>query len=147
MFTGRDSLFVRLLILFITRKDLTQNSLQRITGMSAGKISQEVNHLLEMGLIERAETSKKGKITYCANSAGLVFLSITRYTIGKLVNWEESLIEMKKELEDNKKELGKLNGYKRLYGFTEAIINMISNYKKAIDTLDDAIESLKKKIQ
>ena len=91
--------------------------------MSAGKISQEVNHLLEMGLIERAETSKKGKITYCANSAGLVFLSITRYTIGKL------------------------NGYKRLYGFTEAIINMISNYKKAIDTLDDAIESLKKKIQ
>jgi DNA-binding transcriptional regulator GbsR (MarR family) len=147
MFTGRDPLFVRLLILFITRKYLTQNTLQKITGMSAGKISQEVNHLLEMGLIERAETSKKGKITYCASSAGVAFLSITRYTIGKLVNWEESLAKMKKELEDNKKELGQLNGYKRLYRFTEAIVNLISNYKKALDTLDNAIESLKKETQ
>ena len=60
MFTGRDPLFVRLLVLFITRKHLTQATLQRITGMSAGKISQEVNHLLDMGLIEIEKTSKKG---------------------------------------------------------------------------------------
>lgn len=143
MFTGRDPLFVRLLILFLTRKYLTQNTLQKITGMSAGKISQEVNHLFDMGLIERAETSKKGKITYCARSAGLSFLSITRHTIGKLVNWEESLVEMKKDLEDNKEELGDLNGYKRIYGFTEAIVNLISNYKKSTHTLDKAIESLR----
>ena len=147
MFTGRDPLFVRLLMLFVTRKYLTQNILQRITGISAGKISQEVNHLLDMGLIQRVETSKKGKITYCASSAGLAFLSITRHTIGKLVNWEESLIEMKKELENNNEELGSLNGYKRLYRFTKEILNLISNYKKAIDTLDDAIESLKKEIK
>jgi DNA-binding transcriptional regulator GbsR (MarR family) len=143
MFTGRDPLFVRLLILFVTRKYLTQNTLQKITGMSAGKISQEVNHLLDMGLIERAETTKKGKITYCSSSAGLAFLSITRHTIGKLVNWEKGIVEMKKELEDNKEELGKLNGYKRLYSLTEYIVNLISNYKKAIDTLDNTIESLK----
>ena len=86
---GRDPLFIRLLILFVSRKYLTQNTLQKITGMSAGKISQEVNHLLDMDLIERAEITKKGKITYCASSAGLAFLSITRHIIGKLVNWEE----------------------------------------------------------
>jgi len=146
MFTGREPLFVRLLMLFVTRKYLTQNTLQKITGISAGKISQEVNHLLDMGLIERAETSKKGKITYCTSSAGLAFLSITRHTIGKLVNWEESLTKMKKELEYNKEELGNLNGYKRLYRFTKEILKLISNYKKAIDTLDDAIESIKKDI-
>ena len=146
MFTGRDPLFVRLLMLFVTRKYLTQNTLQKITGISAGKISQEVNHLLDMGLIKRAETSKKGKITYCTSSAGLAFISITRHTIGKLVNWEESLTEMKKELEYNKEELGSLNGYKRIHKFTKEILNLISNYKEAIDTLDDAIESLKKDI-
>ena len=51
---------------------------------------------------------------------------------------------MKKELEDNKGELEPLNGYKRLYGFTEALINLILSYKKAINALDNAIESLKK---
>ena len=61
------------------------------------------------------------------------------------MNWEESLVEMKKELEENKKELGNLNGYKRLYKFTEAIVKLISNYKKATDTLEDAIESYKNK--
>ena len=143
MFLGRDPLFIRLLILFITRKHLTQATLQRITSMSAGKISQEVNQLLNMGLIEITETSKTGKITYCAQSAGIVFLSLTRHIIERLVKWEDNLVEMKKELEDNQGELGNLNGYKRLHGFTEAIVRLISNYKKSIDILDNAIELLK----
>ena len=143
LFTGRDPLFVRLLILFMTRKELTQITLRNITGMSAGRISQEVNHLLEMDLIEIAETSKQGKITYHAKSAGIAFLSLTKHIIGRLLKWEESLTEMKKELVDNQAEFGNLNGYKRLREFTEVILKLIFNYKRATDTLDKAIDSLK----
>ena len=143
IFTGRDPLFVRILILFITRKELTQITLRKITGMSAGRISQEVNQLLEMDLIEIAETSKRGKITYHTKSAGIAFLSMTKHIIGRLLKWEESLTEMNKELVANQAEFGNLNGYKRLRGFTESILKLISNYKKATDTLDKAIDSLK----
>ena len=57
MFSTRDPLFIKLLGLFMTRKYLTQKTLKRITGLSAGKISQEVHHLLEDGLIEKAEVT------------------------------------------------------------------------------------------
>jgi len=143
IFTGRDPLFVRLLTLFMTRKELTQITLRKITGMSAGRISQEVNHLLDMNLIEIVDTSKQGKITYQAKSAGIAFLSLTKHIIGRLLKWEESLTEMKKELVQGQTELGNLNGYKRLRGFTESILKLISNYNKATDTLDKAIVSLK----
>ena len=143
LFTRRDPLFVRLLVLFITRKYLTQTTIQKITGMSAGRVSQEVNMLLDMDLIEIAETSKKGKITYYVKSAGVAFLSMTNHIIGRLLKWEESLTEMQKELEDNQAAFGNLNGYKRVRGLTEVLVKMIANYKIATDILDEAMVSLK----
>lgn len=143
LLAGRDPLFVRILILFITRKYLTQTTLREITGMSAGRISQEVNTLLDMDLIEIAETSKKGKITYCAKSAGMVFLSMLNQLVGGYLESEESLIEMKEELEGNRAELENLNGYKRLRELTDVMIKIISSYKKTAGTLDKAIDSLK----
>ena len=45
MFSTRDPMFIRILGYFMTRKYLTQKTLKRITGLSSGKISEEVNQL------------------------------------------------------------------------------------------------------
>ena len=61
-FAPRDPLFIKILMLFITRQHLTQKTIQDITGMSTGKISKEVNNLLKLGFIKIVDKSKKGKL-------------------------------------------------------------------------------------
>ncbi|MFW9970951.1 MAG: MarR family transcriptional regulator, partial [Candidatus Odinarchaeota archaeon] len=83
MFSSRDPMFIRILGYFITRKYLTQKKLQRITGLSAGKISEEVNLMAENGLVEIAYISPKGKITYGAESAGEMLLKFSKSIINR----------------------------------------------------------------
>lgn len=140
MFSSRDPMFIRILGYFITRKFLTQKTLQRITGLSAGKISEEVNLLLENGLIEKVQVSEKGKITYGAKSAGLLFLQFTRSIINKMVMWEGKLKKIRSELEINRKDLERLDGYSRIYKMNEFLLDSISNYRRFIVAIDNIIE-------
>lgn len=130
IFSNRDPLFIRILFLFITRKFLTQKTIQDITGMSAGKISEEVNILLDMDLIKIKNKSKTGKITYSASSAGEVLLSFTGSIINKLVKLENELISMKEDLESKSEYLKNLNGYERLYQNFKQFSESIKKYKK-----------------
>lgn len=135
LFSNRDPLFIKILFLFITRKFLTQKTIQDITGMSAGKISEEVNILLDMDLIKIKNKSKTGKITYSASSAGEVLLNFTRSIINKLVKLENELIRMKEELESKSEGLKNLNGYGRLSQNFKHFSDSIKKYKKISMTL------------
>jgi DNA-binding transcriptional regulator GbsR (MarR family) len=140
MFTSRDPMFIRILGYFITRKYLTQKKLQQITGLSAGKISEEVNLLLENGLIEKSDISPKGKITYGAESAGLILLKLSRSIINRMTKWNDELVKMRSELEENKNYLKTLNGYTRIYKINQFLLNSISNYQIFIDMVDKVLE-------
>ncbi len=137
MFVGRDPVFIRILGLFMTRKYLTQKTLQKITGLSAGKISEEVNFFLEMGLIEKADVSKKGKIIYSANSAGLILLKFSKSIINRMVKWEQDLEEMKLDLENNKKSLENEKGFTRIVELNDYFLGAIKKYKKSFEVMDE----------
>ncbi len=141
MFSSRDPMFIRILGYFITRKYLTQKTIQKITGLSVGKISEEVNLLLENGLVEKSEISTRGKITYGAESAGMILLKFSRAVINRFAKWNDMLKKMRVELEDNKNDLEGLNGYIRIYKINEFLIDSISNYKIFIDTLDKVLKA------
>ena len=141
MFSSRDPMFVKILGFFITRKYLTQKRLQKITGLSAGKISEEVNLLLEDGLIEKSDVSPKGKITYGAESAGKLLLKFSRAVISRMAIWDHELKKMKRELDINRKNLEILNGYTRIYKICEFILETISSYEHFIDMVDKVLEA------
>jgi len=141
MFFGRDPMFIRILGLFMTRKYLTQKSLQGITGLSAGKISEEVNQFLEFGLIEKADVSEKGKIVYSANSAGLILLKFSKSIINRMVKWEQELEEMKFELENKRDILKNQKGYDRIVELNDYFLNAIKKYKKSFDIMDEKVRS------
>lgn len=143
MFSDRDPFFVKIFALFITRKYITQKTLKKVTGLSAGKVSEEVNHLLNMGLIEKGEITKKGKITYVASSVGLMYLRFSRHSLTNLIDWEKEFLEMKTELNTKKSALERLEGYKRIKELNAFFLEIISNYKKTLENLDKAIQSLK----
>lgn len=141
MFFGRDPVFIRLLTLFMTRKFLTQKTLQRITGLSAGKISEELNLLLEMDLIEKADISKKGKIIYSAESAGLILYKFSKTIINRMIKWKQDLEELKIELEKNKNLLENEKGYNRILELNNFFLDIIEKYKKPFARMDEKLSS------
>jgi len=141
MFSSRDPMFIRILGYFITRKYLTQKKLQRITGLSAGKISEEVNLLLENGLIEKSDISPKGKITYGAESAGIMLLKFSRAVITRMAKWDDKLQKIRLELEEKRNDLETLNGYTRIYKINEFLLDSISKYKIFIDMVDKVLKA------
>ncbi|MFX0028714.1 MAG: hypothetical protein ACFE8B_05865 [Candidatus Hermodarchaeota archaeon] len=141
MFTGRDPTFIKILGLFMTRKYLTQKTLQKITGLSAGKISEEVNQFLEMGLIDKAHVSKKGKIIYSANSAGLILLKFSKSILSRMVKWEQELEKMKLELENNKELLENELGYERILNYYTYFLDATISYKKSFEAIDNEVKS------
>jgi DNA-binding transcriptional regulator GbsR (MarR family) len=145
LFEGRDQFFLKVFGLFITRQYLTQNTIKKVTGFSIGKVSEEVNNLLEMDLIKISHTSKYGKITYEASSAGLMLLNYAKAILEKLASWESKLVTMKKELDESMKKLQNLYGYNTIYEKTVLYIQIISKYSNLLDQIENAITEIKNK--
>ncbi|MFX1390770.1 MAG: hypothetical protein ACFE9Z_11955 [Promethearchaeota archaeon] len=140
MFSSRDPMFVRILGYFITRKYLTQSRLKKITGLSVGKISQEVNSLLENGLIQVGDVSENGKITYIAESAGILLLKFSRAIINRMTRWEEEIQKMREELEENKFNLEELDGFSQVYKMSNFLLDAISRYRRFINIVDKILK-------
>lgn len=138
MYSTRDPMFIRILGYFLTRKYLTQKTLKNVTGLSVGKISEEVNQLLDNELVHIAHTSDKGKITYCADS--LILLRFSRHIINRMIKWEKHLENIKLELEKNKSKIGTLKGFSQLYRISNYVLSTISEYSGYINKIDEIVE-------
>ncbi|MFX1311535.1 MAG: hypothetical protein ACFFHD_02840 [Promethearchaeota archaeon] len=138
MFSTRDPIFIKILGYFMTRIYLTQETLQKITSVSAGKISEDVNELLEDNLIYKAKISSKGKITYGADS--LILLRFARHIIKRMTKWVKELETIKIELETKKLKLENLNGYTQIYKIYDYTLNTILKYTEYIKKMDQVIK-------
>ena len=143
LFEGRDQFFLKVFGLFMTRQYLSQKTIKQVTGFSVGKISEEVNLLLEMGLIQIAHTTKYGKIIYEASSAGILLLTFTKTIIQKLASWREKLIKMKEDLDEKKEDLKDLYGYDEIYEKTAFNLEMIEKYGQVFDKIEQSIRLMR----
>jgi len=141
IYSIRGEITSKILFYFITRKDLTQSELQSLTGFSAGKISQELNNFLEYNLIKISRRSKP----WIYSMESIVVESFSRaITLLKTnIKWEAKFLELKEELEVNRVELQKLNGYDEVKDFLEVNLMRFSGYKIVIKLWED----LKKKYE
>ncbi|MFW9772884.1 MAG: hypothetical protein ACFFEO_12070 [Candidatus Thorarchaeota archaeon] len=137
--SARGKITSTLLFYFITRKCITQKKLQELTGYSAGKISQEINNFMELNLIKISENSKPRIYSMESIMAETFSRAINLLKIN--IKWEPKLLKIKRELEENKKILEKLNGYEKIENFVEENLFRFSGYKKIINLWED----LKKK--
>jgi DNA-binding transcriptional regulator GbsR (MarR family) len=141
IFYIRGEITSKILFYFITRKDLTQYELQNLTGFSAGKISQELNNLLEFNLIEISKRSKPW--IYTMESVVAETFSRAIALLKSNIKWETKFLEIKGELEENEEELQKLNGFDEVRDFIEANLMRFSGFKRIIKLW----EELKKKYE
>lgn len=143
MFFGKQELFSEVFAYFITRKKLSQKNLRKLTGLSAGKISQEINNLLELGIIRIVEKSEKGKLMYQMDSVSHSFLKISYNILSEYIIWKDKLGKIHSELENNKEKFKKLNGFNEIYCSVNLFLKIIPIY----ENLFYAIEKIKNKME
>ncbi|MFX1451212.1 MAG: hypothetical protein ACFFCM_10245 [Promethearchaeota archaeon] len=141
IFSIRGEITSKILFYFITRKDLSQSKLQKLTGFSAGKISQELNNFLEFDLIKISKNSKPW--VYSMDSVVVETFSRAISLLKANLKWEEQFLEIKRDLEENREELEKLNGYNKIKDFLDANLIRFAGFKNIIKLWED----LKKKYE
>ncbi|MFX1308393.1 MAG: hypothetical protein ACFE9M_02430 [Promethearchaeota archaeon] len=141
IFAVRGEITSKILFYFITRQNLTQSELQNLTGFSVGKISQELNDFLEFDLIKISKKSKPW--VYSMESVAAETLSRAINLLKANLKWEPKFLEIKRELEDNKEDLQKLNGYDKVKDFLEENLRRFVGFKVILKLWED----LKKKYE
>ena len=141
LFFDQDQLLSIIKSYFITRRDLTQKEVRKLTGLSAGKISQELNSLKKMGLIEESNISKTGEITYSMKSIQKSFLRSSVYAMSQVSKSGKIFKKIKNELEKNKDKYKNLIGYKEISKLVNLLSLSIPLNEKLISTIKDLIDS------
>ncbi|MHA1281557.1 MAG: hypothetical protein ACTSQP_03555 [Promethearchaeota archaeon] len=143
LFLGKREIFSKTLGYFITRRHLTQSDLRELTGLSAGKISQDINTLLDAGIIEVSKISKTGEITYERKSIIASFFTISRRILDIYLRWKERLEEIDSELREEKDNLKKLNGYKKITKILSMYLKLMPYFEKMSEAVDYILKNSK----
>lgn len=131
--TARGEYTSKILNYFLTRRKLTQRKLQELTDISSGKISQEVNDLVDMGIIKIIERTSKGEIIYSMESIQSENFTRGINLVKTALQWEEKFMQIKDELERDKKNLEKLNGYEKIKAIIEENLSLMAGYRKFLE--------------
>jgi len=134
IFSVRGEITSTILFYFITRKNLTQSEIQNLTGFSAGKISQEINDFLEFNLIKISKKSKPW--IYSMESVLVETLSRSINLLKTNLKWEVKFLEMKKDMEENEKELKNFIGYDKVKDFLEVNLIRFTGFKRILNLWD-----------
>jgi len=138
LYSTRNEITSRILLYIIFRKETTQNILKNLTGYSSGKISEELNNLVDSGMIIRKKIPGIRKKVYTFESVEQISTTRVKNIITALLKWEGELDKMKNEMETNRSKLEKMNGYSN-------ILNVIDFYLPTIKLYEKFAESLKEK--
>jgi len=137
MFVIEETRYALPMVYFLTRKQLTQDELRKLTGLSAGLISECINYFLQKRYIELQKIKGIRKRFYSLPS--IVFYNYLRYyhRFNSILEQYSQLKEIKDELDANKEELDNLNGF-------YAIQNRLNEFLKAKPLVDKLTISFKR---
>ena len=122
LFFDQNQIFSMIKSYFITRKYLDQASLRKITGLSAGKVSQELQNLIKMEFIDENKIHNSRKIIYSMESIQKSFIASAINAVKEIAEWQSNLRYIKEELDGDKEKLQGLRGYPEI----SKIVNLFS---------------------
>ena len=124
-FIGQKTTFTTIKIYFITRKSLTQEKLQELTGFSRGTISQELKKLISMGLIEKTSVSNTGEITYLMKNPIIAFIHSFSTLTNDISKFANKIDAIKNDIEKEKDLIEDLHGFDKIYQLVNVLANSI----------------------
>jgi len=134
-FIGEKNSTAEIISFFIARKELTQNKLKELTGLSKGTISQELNDLLKRKIIEEKE-GINGKIKiYTMDSIINGFINSYLSAVKDYLKYKKEFTQIKIKLEQEKEKLQNYEEYDTIYKFVKIFLDSIPITEKIIEML------------
>ncbi len=144
LFGFQKSIYYTIKAYFITRKNLTQDMIHKLTGFSRGKISQELKKLVENAFIEKSKISRTGEITYSMDSPKKAIIKNFFNSQKEIFDFYNELNELKKEMNAEKNEIENLYGYTDVYELLTLLTASLPLTMKVIEVLEKELASLEK---
>jgi len=141
LFSFRSPYVNKIIAYFVSRRFLTQSQIRDLTGFSVGEISQDLNELIEQGLIHVVDKNEKGERIYEMESLKSVLYNRVTRLFTTIINHESQFINIKSEMK-NDITLQKLNGYDDIYQIIEYYLSVIPMYKIFLPKFKSFIDSL-----
>ncbi len=128
----------------ITRKSLTQLELKKLTGLSAGLISEGLNYLKEQGYVDIQKVQGERQRRYTLVSVGY-FNFLKFYKRFKNIAHNKFKLErILDELNKKEDELGEINGYNVIKNRVEEFLDQFNVIDFGIKIFQKALEDFKK---
>ena len=112
------------------RKEISQELLKKLTGYSSGKISQELNNLVDSGIIIRKKIPGIRKKLYTFDTVEQITVTRVKNIIKAMSKWEHELSKMKNEMITNRIKLETMNGYDNILRVIDFYLPTIKAYEK-----------------
>jgi len=135
LFIGQKTTFTTIKIYFITRKSLTQEKLQELTGFSRGTISQELKKLISMALIEKTNVSNTGEITYLMKNPIIAFVHSFSNLMNDISKFADKIDAIKDDIEKEKDLIKDLHGFDKIYQLVNVLANSIPFSLELVKTI------------
>ncbi len=135
LFIGQKNTFTTIKIYFITRKSLTQEKLQELTGFSRGTISQELKKLISMALIEKTNVSNTGEITYLMKNPIIAFVHSFSNLMNDISKFAYKIDALKDDIEKEKDLIEDLHGFDKIYQLVNVLANSIPFSLELVKTI------------
>jgi DNA-binding transcriptional regulator GbsR (MarR family) len=136
IYSTRNEITSRILIYIILRKEISQNLLKKLTGYSSGKISQELNNLVDSGMIIRKKIPGIRKKLYTFESVEKISAARIKNIVAAMTKWEVELAKMKNEMITKRSKLGNMNGYDNVMKVIDFYLPAMKLYEKFAESLE-----------
>jgi len=138
-FVGRHPIVATVMTYFDTRRSLTQQDLQKLTGFSAGTISKSVRQLVDMNVITKETIPGTHKHIYRMERLPFTSARYFGRTEKHIKEMEKELKEMKDTLDTNAEEMKSLNGYQKIYTTITQLLELMSTAPTFMALIDEEI--------
>lgn len=136
LFIEQKTPFITIKIYFITRKSLTQEKLQELTGYSRGMISQELKKLISTDLIEKSNVSTTGEINYSMNNLIIAFVHSISDLTNDISRFDEAINVIKENIKNNKVLIENFHDFDKIYQLVNVLANSIPLSLELIKMID-----------
>lgn len=136
LYSTRNEITSRVLLYIILRKEITQSLLKVLTGYSSGKISQELNNLVDSGMIIKKKILGIRKKVYTFESVEQISTTRVKNIIATMIKWQDEIEKMKNEMETKRSKLETMNGYDNIMSVIDFYLPTIKIYEKLAESLE-----------
>ena len=138
--SGRDPIISRVMTVFYTRKELTQQELQRLTNYSAGTISKTVRQLIDMKTITKEIIPGTHKHIYKMEKLPYGSPSYIMNAGQMMEGMTDELKTMGEILEKYREEMKDLEGFEPVFSIISQLNGVMTRVPRFLKILEKELE-------